>query len=238
MATLPLSRALLRPVARRISPSVLSQLGSAPSRLSGLGRRTLVSATSVLQEQRTMKLPGLGDSITEGAIVEWVAKVGQAVQEGDVVAMVETDKVTVDIKAEMDGVITEQFSAIDDTIEVGADLYKIDTEAEASVGVSASQSDESSAVSSEESEPVAAAAAQTVAATSSTSSSQRTPSINFLGKEGWERLRTGIQAPALVYIPPMYGRPAFSEDEMEALVMGFGPNAPDVKANSDGAIFG
>ena len=44
--------------------------------------------------------------------MEWTASVGQAVKEGDVVAMVETDKVTVDIKAEIDGVITEQFSAV------------------------------------------------------------------------------------------------------------------------------
>ena len=41
--------------------------------------------------------------------MEWTAAVGQAVKEGDVVAMVETDKVTVDIKAEMDGVIVEHF---------------------------------------------------------------------------------------------------------------------------------
>jgi pyruvate/2-oxoglutarate dehydrogenase complex dihydrolipoamide acyltransferase (E2) component len=38
--------------------------------------------------------------------------VGQAVKEGDVVALVETDKVTVDIKAEIDGVVTEQFGAM------------------------------------------------------------------------------------------------------------------------------
>lgn len=44
--------------------------------------------------------------------MEWTTSVGQAVKEGDVVAMVETDKVTVDIKAEIDGVITEQFSAV------------------------------------------------------------------------------------------------------------------------------
>ena len=105
----------------------------------------MVSASPVLLEQKTLKLPGLGDSITEvrgyifgvgpcnnsvilfvikthwclsflldnfslqGSIVEWTAAVGQAVKEGDVVAMVETDKVTVDIKAEMDGVIVEHF---------------------------------------------------------------------------------------------------------------------------------
>jgi len=34
------------------------------------------------------------------------------VKDGDVVALVETDKVTVEIKAEMDGVITQQFGAM------------------------------------------------------------------------------------------------------------------------------
>jgi pyruvate/2-oxoglutarate dehydrogenase complex dihydrolipoamide acyltransferase (E2) component len=34
------------------------------------------------------------------------------VKEGDVVALVETDKVTVDIKAETDGVLTQQFGAV------------------------------------------------------------------------------------------------------------------------------
>jgi pyruvate/2-oxoglutarate dehydrogenase complex dihydrolipoamide acyltransferase (E2) component len=44
--------------------------------------------------------------------VEWVAQLGEAVKDGDVIAMVETDKVTIDIKAEMDGVITQQFGAV------------------------------------------------------------------------------------------------------------------------------
>lgn len=48
----------------------------------------------------------------QGTIVEWTAAVGQAVKEGDVVALVETDKVTVDIKAEFDGVIVQQFGAV------------------------------------------------------------------------------------------------------------------------------
>ena len=37
---------------------------------------------------------------------------GQAVKDGDVVALVETDKVTVEIKADMDGVITQQFGTV------------------------------------------------------------------------------------------------------------------------------
>jgi 2-oxoglutarate dehydrogenase E2 component (dihydrolipoamide succinyltransferase) len=45
-------------------------------------------------------------------VVEWTAEIGQAVNEGDVVALIETDKVTVDIKAEIGGVLTQQFSAM------------------------------------------------------------------------------------------------------------------------------
>jgi pyruvate/2-oxoglutarate dehydrogenase complex dihydrolipoamide acyltransferase (E2) component len=44
--------------------------------------------------------------------VEWVAQLGEAVKDGDIIAMVETDKVTIDIKAEMDGVITQHFGAV------------------------------------------------------------------------------------------------------------------------------
>ena len=44
--------------------------------------------------------------------MEWTVQVGQAVKDGDVVALVETDKVTVDIKAVMDGIITQQFGAV------------------------------------------------------------------------------------------------------------------------------
>lgn len=50
--------------------------------------------------------------LVQGTIVEWTAQVGQAVQEEDVIALIETDKVTVDIKAEMSGVITEQFGQV------------------------------------------------------------------------------------------------------------------------------
>jgi pyruvate/2-oxoglutarate dehydrogenase complex dihydrolipoamide acyltransferase (E2) component len=50
--------------------------------------------------------------VLQGTIVEWTAQVGEAVKDGDVVAMVETDKVTIEIKAEMDGVITQQFGAV------------------------------------------------------------------------------------------------------------------------------
>ena len=50
--------------------------------------------------------------ILKGTIVSWTVSVGQTVKEGDVVALVETDKVTVDIKAQKDGLITAQFGKL------------------------------------------------------------------------------------------------------------------------------
>ena len=44
--------------------------------------------------------------------MEWTVGVGEAVKEGDVVALVETDKVTVDIKAEVDGIIVSQYGSV------------------------------------------------------------------------------------------------------------------------------
>ena len=50
--------------------------------------------------------------VFQGTIVEWTAQIGSMVNDGDVVALVETDKVTVDIKADMTGVITQQFGEV------------------------------------------------------------------------------------------------------------------------------
>ena len=44
--------------------------------------------------------------------MEWAVQLGQAVKEGDVICLIETDKVTVDIKAEVDGVITSLFGVV------------------------------------------------------------------------------------------------------------------------------
>lgn len=46
----------------------------------------------------------------------------------EVIAIIETDKVSVDINAASDGVIGKYFAEIGDTVEVGAQLYEIDPE--------------------------------------------------------------------------------------------------------------
>ena len=84
-----------------------------PNRTMATASSTSAFRTSMpLYEQIKVKVPTMGDSITEGTIVEWAAGVGETVKEGDVVVLVETDKVTIDIKADFDGVITNQYGAM------------------------------------------------------------------------------------------------------------------------------
>lgn len=74
-------------------------------------------------------VPTMGDSISEGVIEEFVKNVGEFVEADEIVARIETDKVTVDILSTHAGVITKYFSDEGDTVEVGADFLEIDTDA-------------------------------------------------------------------------------------------------------------
>mmetsp|Transcript_3157 Transcript_3157/g.3834 ORF Transcript_3157/g.3834 Transcript_3157/m.3834 type:complete len:270 (-) Transcript_3157:662-1471(-) len=206
-------------------------------------------------EKITMKVPTMGDSITEGTIVEWAAEVGQAVKEGDVVALVETDKVTIDIKAEVDGIVSQHFGQVEETVEVGANLYEIDTEGSATVSASVGGEGEAESVSTATAQAEGLAASTSVVeesatatSSSSTTTATRQPSIQFLGKEGWKEKLSIVGESKVASTPamdamkpngsitldgkpltPMYGRLPFSEREMEALILGGASEAPAMK---------
>jgi pyruvate dehydrogenase E2 component (dihydrolipoamide acetyltransferase) len=52
-----------------------------------------------------IRMPRLSDTMTEGVIVVWRKKVGDAIEIGDILADVETDKATMEIEAYNDGVL-------------------------------------------------------------------------------------------------------------------------------------
>ena len=74
-------------------------------------------------------VPNLGDSITEGTVTAIHKQVGEQVGEDDIVLEIETDKVSVDIRAPKMGFIATFFTAIDQDVEVGAPLYALSAEA-------------------------------------------------------------------------------------------------------------
>jgi len=77
---------------------------------------------------RVVPVPGMGDSISEGVVEEFVKGAGEFVEADEIVARIETDKVTVDITSPVAGVIKSYFAAEGDTVEVGADFYELDTD--------------------------------------------------------------------------------------------------------------
>ena len=77
-------------------------------------------------------MPEMGESVTEGTVLEWLVAEGDSVEEGQTIVEVSTDKVDAEVPATSDGVITKIHVAPDETIEVGKPLADIDSNGEAS----------------------------------------------------------------------------------------------------------
>jgi 2-oxoglutarate dehydrogenase E2 component (dihydrolipoamide succinyltransferase) len=67
-----------------------------------------------------IKVPALGESITEATIGEWLKKPGEAVKADEPIASLETDKVSVEVPAPVAGVMGAYAAQPGDTVQVGA----------------------------------------------------------------------------------------------------------------------
>ncbi|CBZ51675.1 putative dihydrolipoamide acyltransferase [Neospora caninum Liverpool] len=97
---------------------------------------------SAAATEHVIKVPSLGDSITEGGLLEWRKKVGDFVAVDEVVCVIETDKVTVEIHSDCSGVLLSQAAQEGDTVHVGSQLAVIDY-SDAAVGAAAQVADAS-----------------------------------------------------------------------------------------------
>jgi 2-oxoglutarate dehydrogenase E2 component (dihydrolipoamide succinyltransferase) len=73
-----------------------------------------------------IRVPALGESITEATIGRWIKKQGEAVSADEPVVELETDKVSIEAPAPVSGVLVEIFANEGDTVEVNALLGAID----------------------------------------------------------------------------------------------------------------
>ncbi|QWC55906.1 2-oxoglutarate dehydrogenase complex dihydrolipoyllysine-residue succinyltransferase [Erythrobacter sp. 3-20A1M] len=81
-----------------------------------------------------IKVPQLGESVTEGTIAEWLKQPGDAVEVDEPIASLETDKVSVEVPSPVAGVLAEHVANEGDTVEVGAVIATVDEGAEAKSG--------------------------------------------------------------------------------------------------------
>src|SRR6476659_5996507 len=72
-----------------------------------------------------VKVPTLGESITEATIGQWLKKPGDSVAADEPIASLETDKVSVEVNAPVAGTLAEQLVKEGDTVEVGAIIARV-----------------------------------------------------------------------------------------------------------------
>jgi 2-oxoglutarate dehydrogenase E2 component (dihydrolipoamide succinyltransferase) len=73
-------------------------------------------------------VPSVGESITEALLAEWYKQDGERVTKGEPLFVIETDKVTLEVEAEADGVLAIKVAA-GQTVAIGAVVGTLDTEA-------------------------------------------------------------------------------------------------------------
>ena len=76
-------------------------------------------------------VPPLGESITEATITRWLKRAGDAVNAGETLVELETDKITVEVPALKGGVLTAIAKAEGDVVKVGEVLGDFDDSASA-----------------------------------------------------------------------------------------------------------
>src|SRR5580700_11031392 len=106
--------------------------------------------------------PTLGESVTEATVARWTKKAGDAVRKDEVLVELETDKVSLEVVAPEDGVLTDIAAGEGETVEPGALLGRVS----AGEAGTAAPAPAKSAAAAKSAPPAKAAAAETKTPTS------------------------------------------------------------------------
>jgi pyruvate dehydrogenase E2 component (dihydrolipoamide acetyltransferase) len=69
-----------------------------------------------------VNMPKLGFDMREGQLVKWLKKAGDTVNQGDVIAEIESDKATVEVEAYVSGTMLELLVNEGDWVPIGAPI--------------------------------------------------------------------------------------------------------------------
>jgi len=123
-AVAPAAVGLPRKLRRTEAPAAESSAAEAPAAAAPAASG---GATTVV------KMPALGESVTEGTVTRWLKQVGRSVEADEALLEVSTDKVDTEIPSPAAGTVLEIKVAEDETVAVGADLAVIGTSGAAPV---------------------------------------------------------------------------------------------------------
>ena len=97
----------------------LEEGGAAPAKKGGKKAAAKEAPAAAAGPTADIEVPPMGDSITEGAIAALVKKPGEACAADEVIAQIETDKVTIDVRAPSAGIVEGWSVNEGDTVTVG-----------------------------------------------------------------------------------------------------------------------
>src|SRR5436305_12070107 len=73
-------------------------------------------------------MPAMGDSVSEGTVLEWHKQEGDSVEADEILVEISTDKVDAEVPSPASGTVVKIHAAEGDTVDVGAVLAEIATE--------------------------------------------------------------------------------------------------------------
>lgn len=78
-------------------------------------------------------MPKMGESIQEGKILRWLKKPGDKVERDEILLEISTDKVDTEVPSPSAGILTAILAQENDTVEVGAIIAELNSDAQAAV---------------------------------------------------------------------------------------------------------
>jgi pyruvate dehydrogenase E2 component (dihydrolipoamide acetyltransferase) len=90
-------------------------------------------------------MPKLSDTMTVGTLVKWLKNEGDPVENGDMIAEVETDKATMEVECFDDGILLKQYCQTGDEVPVGGAIAAVGEADETAPEPTASASSEPAA---------------------------------------------------------------------------------------------
>jgi pyruvate dehydrogenase E2 component (dihydrolipoamide acetyltransferase) len=185
---------------RATTSSTMTGIGKSHSTSFASSLRSFASASADLPYHTVVGMPALSPTMESGTISKWNVSEGDAFSAGDSLAIIETDKASMDFEAQDEGVVAKLLvgqgggevkcgSPIMVTVEDAADVGAF---ANFTPAIGKAAPPAAAVVPTPPTPPPAAAASAALA-------SGRRPSIQFLGKEGWAaKLSTSVPPPGVV----------------------------------------
>ncbi len=72
-------------------------------------------------------MPKLGLTMTEGTLTEWLKQPGEAVRQGEILFLFESEKATMEYESPADGLLEQQLVEIGSTVPCGTPVVTLQT---------------------------------------------------------------------------------------------------------------